>query len=266
MTGETRPTISPTRIPQSDVESLAEHALAILAASSLDAPSTDRSSGVRDLYDALANSDQATYQQRILSLIAEGDTSDDLIDHTIPDLARGLGEEWCADKVSFADVTIGMSRLQQTVRRHGAPKEVDGLRFPLGHRVLLVLPEANQHSLGIFIIANQLRRLGVWVQLALDCKIDQIGPLVEDQNFAMIGLSIGAPRSLEQAHKLTQSARDAATNTPIILGGAAFADDLGAAASDFGADFIAKTAQEALDFCQPETARPTALPLEILTT
>ena len=256
-----------TRRPASEnagfaIEGLAEFALATLAASSMGREAAYSSSEVKDLCKALTQPSDATYQQIFLKTIADGGTSDELIDRTIPSLARQLGDDWSSDNLSFADVTIGISRLQQTVRLHGARKEVDGLKPPSGQRVLLVLPQNEQHSLGTFILANQMRRRGILVQLALDCTSDHLSSLVEDQNYAMVGLSIGTQQSLDNVHKFASSARVTGTTAKIVLGGAALAEFSAVSASDFDADYIAKDDREALDFCQIDTAPTTSLPPE----
>jgi len=253
------------RETNSDVENLAGYALVALATGSLDKNADRCRPEVEELLSALTKPDDTIYQQLLLKMIADGSTSDHLIDHAIPDLARQLGDEWSADDLSFADVTIGISRLQQTVRRHGARKEIDGLKLPLGQRVLLILPESEQHSLGIFIVANQMRRLGVWVQLALDCKLDQIAPLIKDQDFATIGVTIGRSQTRKQILNWSNTIRETGTDAPIVLGGAAFTEDANGLAQDFGADFIAKNTREALDFCQIDTARTASLPFELAT-
>lgn len=259
MARETRPG---SQFKGLEVEGLAEYVLATLAARSSDRQRPRSSSEVKNLCNALTTPDDANYQQLFLNTIADGGTSDDLIDRMIPDLARQLGEEWSTDKLSFAEVAVGASRLQQTVRRHGARKEIDGLKSPIGQRVLLAVPEHEQHSLGALIVANQMRRLGILVHLALDCTLDQIRALVEGQNYLMVGLSLGSVHSLDQAHKFACSAREAGTNAPIVLGGVALAEHSNDLASQFEADFLAKDVREALDFCQIDTARPAALPLE----
>ena len=38
---------------------------------------------------------------------------------------------------------------------------------PLGHRILLVIPPGEDHTLGAFIAASQFRRYGLWVHLAI---------------------------------------------------------------------------------------------------
>jgi len=255
MAGDAHSSDSDRRIPCLDVECLAGYTLAALMEGSFGKQTACHSSEVKDLYNALTKSDDASYRQHLLTQIASGGTTDDLIDITIPDLARRLGDDWLDDKLNFADVTIGVSRLQQTVRRHGARKEADGLKSPLGEQVLLAIPEADQHSLGAFIIANQLRRAGVWVQLELDCKLDQVGALIDGQNFAMIGFSLGTQRALDKVGSLTTAVRDQNVEVPIILGGAALADHDTDTAPEFGANFIARNAQQALDFCQIDTAR-----------
>jgi len=155
-------------------------------------------------------------------MFAEGLKSEDLLDQIIPDTARLLGEEWLADERSFADVTVATSRLQQTARTIGARHERDGLNIPIGHRALLVLPETEQHSLGAFIIANQLRRQGVWVQMLFSCDAHDLEAFFEDHPCSMIGLSIGSDQSLAQAPANIRKIRSFAADIPIVLGGTTF--------------------------------------------
>lgn len=261
-----RLTLPKSRPSMLSVEGLAGRALATIQSGSF-FPETHRFDSVMDDFlDSLVNRDDTAYQNFILQRIAAGETTDALIDQTIPELARRLGEGWMTDSLSFADVTIGTSRLQQTVRSFGARCEVDGLNPAADKRVLLISPESDQHTLGIFIVANQLRRQGVWVQLALASKVDQIGSLLDGYNFAMIGLSLGTEQSVKLAGTMTKAIRAKAGDTPIVLSGSAIAGLPDETAKRLGADFTAITAQEALDLCDINTAGRTVLPLEFVTT
>ena len=57
----------------------------------------------------------AVMQDAILAGIGR----DDIADFYIPQLARELGDDWCSDGLSFAAVTIGVSRLQAMLRELG---------------------------------------------------------------------------------------------------------------------------------------------------
>ena len=241
------------------VTDLATRALAELASGSDRLARNARGMEPQALCRTLFDSDPAPYQQLVVRLIANGLSSEDLLDRVIPETARLLGEEWLSDERSFAEVTIGTSRLQQTVRTIGARHERDGLSAPTGHRALLILPEAEQHSLGSFIIANQLRRRGVWVQIVFDCETDNLNALLEDHPCSMIGLSLGSEQSLDCAPKLVSKIRSIKPQVPVVLGGSVLAQTPSKDAKTIGADYIAATADDALDFCQ------IAMPHDLLT-
>lgn len=241
------------------VTDLATRALAELATTSDKMSRATRGREAHALCDALFDPETTAYQQLIVRMIAEGLTSEDLLDQVIPDTARLLGQGWLSDERSFADVTIGTSRLQQTVRTIGARHEKDGLSIPTGHRALLILPDFEQHSLGSFIIANQLRRMGVWVQMAFDCETGNLSALLEDHPCSMIGLSLGSEQSLDHAPALVSKIRGLKPDAPIVLGGTILADTPSDYAESIGADYIADTARDALDFCQIAMPQETTL-------
>lgn len=256
-------------LPQScltnlNVEGLAERALATIQVESSGETLPSRSPEMDELFNALVTHDDTAYQDLILYRIANGEAPDAVIDQMIPDLARRLGEGWMTDNLSFADVTIGSSRLQRTVRSLGARYEVDGLSPASEKRVLLISPETDQHTLGIFIAANQLRRQGVWVQLELDLQINQIDALLKGQKFAMIGLSLGTEQSMSLAGTMIDAIRAGADDTPVVLSGSAIAGLPSERATRLGADFIAGTACEALDLCDINTANLSVLPLKFV--
>ncbi|NJK90043.1 MAG: cobalamin B12-binding domain-containing protein [Myxococcales bacterium] len=75
-------------------------------------------------------------------------------------VARLLGDLWLIDLCTFTDVTIGLSRLQQLVREL-APAFEDGhdLRG-FGHRALLAPAPGEQHTFGMHLVEEFLRRAG----------------------------------------------------------------------------------------------------------
>ena len=76
----------------------------------------------------------------------------------VGEAARSLGDSWLADTMSFVDVTIRSERLQGVVRRVDELMPVSAQ--PKGPSALILVAEAEQHTLGAFVLALQLRRAG----------------------------------------------------------------------------------------------------------
>ncbi len=72
-----------------------------------------------------------------------------------PEAARLLGERWLGDTLSFIDVTLCTEKL------HGVVRRVDELlaevRPSNGPSALIVVAEAEQHTLGALVLALELR-------------------------------------------------------------------------------------------------------------
>ena len=88
--------------------------------------------------DAFVDPEEGPRHEAITALQTHGLRDQEIIDHIIPTTARLMGERWFANKLSFAEVTIGAARLQETIRglntRRGKSEIADG------DRILLVVP------------------------------------------------------------------------------------------------------------------------------
>jgi hypothetical protein len=60
----------------------------------------------------------------------------------------------------------GQEPTWKSCRTSGRRSSTRATSRSLGHRILLVIPEGN-HTLGAFVAANQFRRYGLWVHLAI---------------------------------------------------------------------------------------------------
>ena len=87
------------------------------------------------------------------------------------------------DTLSFSQVTIGAARLQEIVRSLGHTDVSGSVTVPLGHRILLVIPPEEDHTLGAFVAANQFRRYGLWVHLAIRQSADEVAETVAIAGF-----------------------------------------------------------------------------------
>lgn len=172
-----------------------------------------------------------------------------LIDFYIPAVAREFGERWCADSLSFAEVTIGTARLQSWVRdldRSCQRRDVDDLDNPA---VLMVIPKDMYHTLGGMVVVSQFRRLGVSVSLELGPSPDQLAQRVRNGGYDMVAFSASSCESLEMLRLLVNKVREGGHPAPPVVVGGSLVDAEPDAKILTGADFATSSAREALQLC-----------------
>ena len=127
-----------------------------------------------------------------------------------------MGQAWCEDCASFAEVTIAVARLQGMLqdleRRVPLPP-------PHASVAMVVLQDAH-HTLGALVAAHQLRRIGVSVRLILGQDMPEIAQCIETAGFEAIFISATRHERLEALGRLVKYIRRRAkTAVPIVLGG-----------------------------------------------
>ena len=75
--------------------------------------------------------------------------------------ARQLGTQWEADVTDFANVTLGVSRLQRIMRRLGDTFLQRDQPRQRGESALLTIIPGEQHSFGLSMVAEFFRRAGL---------------------------------------------------------------------------------------------------------
>ena len=168
----------------------------------------------------------------------------------IPNVARWLGEAWLADEIQFTTVTIACSRLQTLVRRlDGAWGDMPEVKFANPPVFQVGIPEGVQHSLGATILAGHLRSRGYCVHLDLEMTVEGIAEKVRHVPLSGIFLSISDVDQLECFDNVIQSVKNAASDLPVILGGALLLEDVDIRPF-CQADLITGDIDEALRFCR----------------
>ncbi|MEX0280182.1 MAG: B12-binding domain-containing protein [Arenibacterium sp.] len=207
---------------------------------------------VDHLVGALMSESETSYQAVITSLIASGVTTDEVYELFVPDAARRLGQLWVEDRASFVDVTIGAGRLQSLYRDQAERGEKNWLdrSIPLGQSVLLIIPENEDHSLGAFVAANQFRRHGFWVRMAIGLNLEELVHLVKTGHFAMLGVTAATLKTVPQVTAMIDHLRSNVKKCPPIAVGGLVVSNHDGIASRTGADVAAKTVREAIEKCR----------------
>lgn len=215
-----------------------------------DAP-RGRADWLARLCAALTEDQDRAYEGIISAMIANGISSDEIYDRFIPEAARHLGEMWVQDKASFVDVTVGAARLQHLFRNRGAATARDWVdrSIPLGQSVLMVVPTFEDHSIGAFIVADQFRRHGLWVHMAIGLEREELLHLVGSGRFSMVGITAGSIKVLEPLTELIDYLRSECQDQPPIVVGGHIVTKSRELEKRIGADFVVRTAREAIERC-----------------
>lgn len=210
-----------------------------------------------DLFErSLLSTDPDVARDAVETLSSLGLSCDEITDLYVPAMARQLGQRWHHDELSFAQVTIGMSRLQRLVRDLVA--EVDAERS-MGREVgslLLVVPEAEQHTLGAILLCGQLRRRGLSVRLWLGFRASDAGDALSSGSYDGVLISASRAYSLENLQDVIKSVRDAAPSTvPVCIGGS-FSEPLRLSREIEASVYLTEDIDEALQICGIQASVP----------
>ncbi len=169
----------------------------------------------------------------------------DIVDRCIPDVATMLGEDWVADRLSFARVTVASARLYSLCKSVG--QEWDNVRSTTGSRaVLLATISREDHIIGPAVLADQLRRRGHSVQLHSNADAQSLAEKLAQGRFDGVMISVATHHGLELASKAITELKAGGVDSVVVLGGAVLNEN-GFDDKATGADVITNSIDEALD-------------------
>jgi methanogenic corrinoid protein MtbC1 len=153
--------------------------------------------------------------------------------HLLTPAARLLGEQWEDDETSFTEVTLGLSTIQQIVQILGPSFSPAAQERGF---VLLMAPAPEQHTLGIYLVGEFLRRAGWGVQVAPNLSETDLLALLETQRVDMVGISVSNTDLLRPVTRMVAAVKKASVNPDVLvmLGGSA---ELADHATEIGATF-----------------------------
>ncbi|WP_457106220.1 cobalamin B12-binding domain-containing protein [Methylobacterium sp. P5_C11] len=202
---------------------------------------------------ALAAED-APIIEAFTALMAKGHPLDRLFIDLLAPAAALLGRMWDDDLCDFVEVTTGVARLQNLIARFrvdGDAVQLDGKR-----RLLLMSAPGEEHTFGVRIVEQFLRRAEWFVSIGLSSRPDEIADLVASEWFAVVGLTLSNETRLEPLARAIRSVRQASCNRaigvmvggPVFLKRPALVEQVGADASAVDAATAVLLAQRLLEF------------------
>jgi methanogenic corrinoid protein MtbC1 len=153
--------------------------------------------------------------------------------------ARELGLLWEADECDFMQVTVGLCRLHQLLRELSPAFRVDSVEPKTERNILLTPVPGDQHTFGITLVAQFLRKAGwqVWSEFA--GSSEELLELVRTHWFVAVGLSLGSETRVDDLARVIQAVRHASRNRsvgilvggPLLVARPELADSIGADAT-----------------------------------
>lgn len=204
------------------------------------------------LFHAAIGTDPMACSTVARRMIADGVLPEYICDVYIPAIARRMGDDWCEDEASFSSVTIGTSRMQFLLREIG-PGKSDDLRWNANGdeaSVLLLLSRDANHTLGVMVLAGQLRRMGFSVKLSIGESAETLIETMRGLDFDAVFVSASMTDDLDDLRVVVQEIKANSKSTPpIILGGVIVEQDRDAIEVT-GVDKVTNKLEEALSFCK----------------
>ena len=235
-----------------------------------------RSLGAARALDLPATTDLALSQERLLAAVCAGDRARaqricevhdrdsgqpraSVMDLILPAVHR-IEMQWLGGERSYSEVLHAFWHLQHLLQ---APDERAGPPLPdaipaAQGRVVLATAPGCEHTLGVLVVSESFRSWGWEVHTVLEGSRPALIQEVMRRSIDVLGLSVGHDAGLQGLADLLRELRASSRNPAlqIMLGGNVF--DMPPAQYDWiGADHVAASPHDALQFCASKLLRPT---------
>lgn len=163
---------------------------------------------------------------------------DRIVDLYIPEVARAMGCAWEEDRLGFAQVTIGSSRLQDLLHRMNCEVNADSVDPGGTGAVLVVVPMGEQHTLGALVLAKALRRRGISVSIQIGPSLADLSRLLSVRQFDGAMISVSTTDRLEISAKLVKTLKHLTKGRLRVAVGGVACGEARSVMADTGADLV----------------------------
>jgi len=172
---------------------------------------------INKLTNLLLDTQEGSFELAITVLKTHGASIDYIVLELIPAIARKLGEQWEDDSLSFADVSIGVNKLERVIYKLDYLFQANQLDRQQNKAIFITGFPGSQHSLGSLIFANFLIFSGWQVHRPNQVNLDSIIHGVSSKALQAIAISVSTSEQLEQLPSLIDLLRQKSQNPKIIV-------------------------------------------------
>ena len=172
---------------------------------------------INRITDLLLNTEEDAFECAIKTHKAHGIPIDYIILDLIPEIARKLGKHWEEDSLSFAEVSIGVSKLERVIYKLDYLFQANQLERQQNKSILISGCPGSQHSLGTLIFANFLTFTGWQVHRLNKVTIESMVEGVESKAHEALAISVSTNEQLQELPSLISLLRQKSKNPKIIV-------------------------------------------------
>lgn len=172
---------------------------------------------VNKLTNLLLDSQEGSFEFAITILKTHGASINYIVLELIPEIARRFGKQWEDDSLSFADVSMGVSKLERAIHKLDYLFQANQLDRQQNKAIFISGFPGSQHSLGSLIFGNFLTFCGWQVHRPNQTNIDSIVYGVSSKILQAIAISVSTNQQLEQLPSLIDLLRQKSQNPKIIV-------------------------------------------------
>lgn len=172
---------------------------------------------VNKLTNLLLDSQEGSFEFAITILKTHGASINYIVLELIPEIARRFGKQWEDDSLSFADVSMGVSKLERAIHKLDYLFQANQLDRQQNKAIFISGFPGSQHSLGSLIFGNFLTFCGWQVHRPNQTNLDSIVYGVSSKILQAIAISVSTNQQLEQLPSLIDLLRQKSQNPKIIV-------------------------------------------------
>ena len=187
------------------------------------APTLGKKGGMLDdeeinrITQLLLSTEDGAFELAITVLKTHGVSINYIVLDLIPTIARRLGKQWEDDTLSFAEVSIGVNRLERVIHKLDYLFQVTQLEKRGDHSILISVFPESQHSLGTLILSNYFIHSGWRVYRPENTSLKSISRELESKKHDAIAISISCDEQLERLPNTINVLREKSKNPKIIV-------------------------------------------------
>lgn len=172
---------------------------------------------VNKLTNLLLDSQEGSFEFAITILKTHGASINYIVLELIPEIARRFGKQWEDDSLSFAEVSMGVSKLERAIHKLDYLFQANQLDRQQNKAIFISGFPGSQHSLGSLIFGNFLTFCGWQVHRPNQANLDSIVYGVSSKILQAIAISVSTNQQLEQLPSLIDLLRQKSQNPKIIV-------------------------------------------------